>query len=76
MVIVRQLQGRFGEDGDAFRFRRLTPTATNAFPLRKWRHSDSGLQVVEPQHKWRALPIGTLHNILINAEIPEHKWQT
>ena len=42
---------------------------------RKWRHPDSGLQVVVPQHRGRALPIGTLRNILINTEIPEHEWR-
>jgi predicted RNA binding protein YcfA (HicA-like mRNA interferase family) len=43
---------------------------------RKWRHPGSGLQVIVPEHKNRPLPIGTLHNILSNAEIPDDEWKT
>ncbi len=42
---------------------------------RKWRHPDSGLQVIVPEHRGRPLPIGTLRNILTNAEIPETEWR-
>lgn len=42
---------------------------------RKWRNPASGLQVVVPEHRGRQLPIGTLRNILVNAEIPEDEWK-
>jgi len=42
---------------------------------RKWRHPGSGLQVIVPQHRGRDLPLGTLRNILVNAEIPEAEWR-
>ncbi len=42
---------------------------------RKWRHSQSGLQVIVPYHKGRNLPLGTLRNILVNAEIPQKEWK-
>ena len=43
---------------------------------RKWRHPRLGLPVIVPEHKGRVLPIGTLRNICIHAEIPEAEWQT
>lgn len=43
---------------------------------RKWRHPRTGLQVIVPYHRGRSLPLGTLRNILINAEIPEKEWRT
>jgi len=43
---------------------------------RKWRHPQSGLQVIVPEHRGRPLPIGTLHNILANADIPEEEWRS
>ncbi|MCA1850011.1 MAG: type II toxin-antitoxin system HicA family toxin [Acidobacteria bacterium] len=42
---------------------------------RKWRHPARGLQVIVPEHGNRALPLGTLRNILVAAEIPEDEWQ-
>lgn len=42
---------------------------------RKWRHPESGLQVIVPEHRGRQLPIGTLRNILKHAEIPEEEWK-
>jgi predicted RNA binding protein YcfA (HicA-like mRNA interferase family) len=42
---------------------------------RKWRNLDSGRQVIVPFHSGRNLPIGTLGNILVNAEIPEVEWK-
>ncbi len=42
---------------------------------RKWRNPASGLQVIVPEHGGRRLPIGTLRNILVNAEIPEGDWR-
>jgi len=41
---------------------------------RKWRNQDLRLQVIVPEHRGRPLPIGTLRNILKNAEIPESQW--
>ncbi len=43
---------------------------------RKWRHPESGLQVVVPMHQGRTLPVGTLRTIMLNAEIPEDEWKT
>ena len=42
---------------------------------RKWRNPDSGLQVIVPMHRGRQLPLGTLRNILLNADIPETEWK-
>lgn len=42
---------------------------------RKWRNQNSGRQVIVPYHSGRTLPLGTLRNILINAEIPESEWK-
>ncbi len=41
----------------------------------KWRHPETGLQVIVPKHKGRQLPLGTLRNILVNSEIPESEWK-
>jgi predicted RNA binding protein YcfA (HicA-like mRNA interferase family) len=70
------------------RFRRMTATEVEAIlrrygfsfvsqrrSHRKWRNPDSGLQVIVPVHRGRQLPIGTLRNILTNAEIPEEEWK-
>lgn len=43
---------------------------------RKWRNLDRQLQVIVPYHKGRDLPIGTLRNIMIGADIPETEWKT
>lgn len=43
---------------------------------RKWRNLDRQLQTIVPYHKGRNLPIGTLRNIMINADIPETEWKT
>lgn len=42
---------------------------------RKWRNQNSGRQVIVPYHSGKTLPLGTLRNILINAEIPEFEWK-
>ena len=42
---------------------------------RKWRHPEHRLQVIVPEHRGRQLPLGTLRNILKNAEIPEGEWR-
>jgi len=41
---------------------------------RKWRHPESSLQVIVPEHRGKQLPLGTMRNIMINAEIPEEEW--
>ncbi len=41
---------------------------------RKWRHPQKGLQVIVPDHRGRGLPVGTLRNIMLNAEIPGDEW--
>ena len=33
-----------------------------------------GLQVIVPDHRGRGLPVGTLRNIMLNAEIPGDEW--
>ncbi len=43
---------------------------------RKWRNLDRQLQTIVPYHKGRNLPVGTLRNIMINADIPETEWKT
>lgn len=40
---------------------------------RKWRKEH--LQVIVPEHQGRDLPIGTLRNIFIEAQIPEKDWR-
>ena len=42
---------------------------------RKWRNPLTGRQVIVPHHSGRTIPIGTLRNILTNAEIPEVEWK-
>lgn len=42
---------------------------------RKSRNFETGRQVIVPFHKGKALPLGTLRNILISAEIPEFEWK-
>ena len=42
---------------------------------RKWRNDERNLQVIVPYHKSRDLPLGTLRNILVNADIPESEWK-
>ncbi len=41
----------------------------------KWRNIELGLQVTVPEHSGKILPIGTLRNILVNANIPESEWK-
>ncbi len=42
---------------------------------RKWRNQASGRQVIVQYHGNKSLPLGTLRNILTNAEIPETEWK-
>lgn len=37
----------------------------------KWRHSDSGKQVIVPFHKGRQLPLGTLKSVIQGSGITE-----
>ena len=41
---------------------------------RKWRHPQTNLQVIVPEHRGRTLPLGTLRSILKTSEIPESEW--
>lgn len=43
---------------------------------RKWRNFERKLQVIVPDHKGRDLPLCTLRNILVNANIPESEWKS
>ncbi len=43
---------------------------------RKWRNLDTKLQTIVPYHKGRNLPVGTLRNIMLSANIPELEWKT
>ena len=43
---------------------------------RKWRHPQSGAQVVVPDHKGREIPLGTLRAILKESAIPEDEWRS
>lgn len=43
---------------------------------RKWRNTEQEIQVIVPYHKGRDLPVGTLRNIMIAANIPESDWKT
>jgi len=43
---------------------------------RKWRHIEKRLQVIVPEHKGKTLPLGTLRNIFVNAQIPEDQWKS
>ena len=43
---------------------------------RKWRNLDRQIQAIVPYHKGRDLPMGTLRNIMISADIPETEWET
>jgi predicted RNA binding protein YcfA (HicA-like mRNA interferase family) len=43
---------------------------------RKWRNAEQEIQVIVPYHKGRDLPVGTLRNIMIGANIPEYDWKT
>ena len=43
---------------------------------RKWRNLENQLQVIVPYHKGKDIPIGTLRNIMLSANIPEIEWKT
>ena len=41
----------------------------------KWRHPDSGKQVIVSYHKGKQLPIGTLRSIIDGSGIPEEDFR-
>ena len=43
---------------------------------RKWRNDSRNLQAIVPMHRGKNLPIGTLRNILVQADIPDSEWKT
>ena len=43
---------------------------------KKWRNSERNLQVTVPYHQGKDLPVGTLRNILVNADIPTSEWKS
>ncbi len=43
---------------------------------RKWRNPVSSRQAIVHLHGNQPLPLGTLRNILINAEIPDFEWKS
>ena len=42
----------------------------------KWRHPDSGKQVIVPYHKGKQLPLGTLKSIVDGSGVPEPDFYT
>jgi len=40
----------------------------------KWRHPDTGKQVIVPYHKGKGLPLGTLKSIIVGSSIPEEDF--
>ena len=40
----------------------------------KWRHPDTGKQVIVPYHKGKQLPIGTLRSIITGSGILEEEF--
>lgn len=43
---------------------------------RKWRNEEQELQVIVPYHKGKDLPVGTLRNVMVLANIPETEWKS
>lgn len=41
----------------------------------KWRHPDTGKQVIVPYHKGKQLPLGTLRSIIKGSGIPEEVFR-
>ncbi len=42
----------------------------------KWRHQDTGKQVIVPYHKGKQLPLGTLRSIIEGSDIPEEEFHS
>ena len=43
---------------------------------KKWRNLEKNLQAIVPYHQGKDLPLGTLRNILVNANIPTSEWKS
>ncbi|MBI2850217.1 MAG: type II toxin-antitoxin system HicA family toxin [Chloroflexi bacterium] len=41
----------------------------------KWRHPDTGNQVIVPYHKGKQLPLGTIRSIIEGSHIPEKEFR-
>ena len=41
----------------------------------KWRHPDTGKQVIVPYHKGKQLPLGTLTSIIEGSGIPKERFR-
>lgn len=41
----------------------------------KWRHPDTGKQVIVPYHKGKQLPLGTLKSIIKGSGIPGEEFR-
>lgn len=37
--------------------------------------ADKRLQVIVPEHAGQDIPLGTLRNIFVNAQVPESEWK-
>ncbi|WP_445174351.1 type II toxin-antitoxin system HicA family toxin [Microcoleus sp.] len=57
---------------EGYGFELVSPNGSH----RKWRNLDRQIQAIAPYHKGRDLPMGTLRNIMISADIPETEWKT
>lgn len=42
----------------------------------KWRHPDTGKQVIVPHHKGKQLPLGTLRSIIEGSGISENEFRS
>ncbi|HJN92609.1 MAG TPA: type II toxin-antitoxin system HicA family toxin [Dehalococcoidia bacterium] len=43
---------------------------------RKWRHPERRVQVIVPAHRGKTLPVGTLRQIMSDADIPRSAWDS
>ena len=41
----------------------------------KWRHPETGNQVIVPYHKGKQLPLGTMRSIIEGSGIPEEEFR-
>ena len=42
----------------------------------KWRHPNTGKQVIVPYHKGKQLPLGTIRSIIEGSGIPEKEFRS
>ena len=66
-MTARELESLLSQHG----FHRVSQKGSHC----KWRNPETGKQAIVPEHKGKTLPVGTLLNILQNAEIPESQWR-